>query len=166
MNEHEMHMAPVSLRAKSGVNLGGQGFSLVNLVIVVLIITLGWLWWRGSAMSGFGQDWQAVFLSNGQVYFGKVVKQNKVEIKLADIYYLQVTRPLQQAAEGQEQANPQGELSLVKLGNELHGPSDIMYINRDQVLFVEDLKDDSNVVTAIANYKDGQAGKDKAAPKE
>lgn len=151
MNEHEMHPAPSSLRS-----MGGRGNAWPHLAMIVLIIVLGWLWWRGNAMSGFDQDWQAVFLSNGQVYFGKVAKQNKTEIKLEDIYYLQVTRPLQQTAEGQEQANTQGELSLVKLGNELHGPTDAMHINRDQVLFIEDLKDDSNVVTAIANYKIGQ----------
>ncbi|MBU2575853.1 hypothetical protein KKF64_02080, partial [Patescibacteria group bacterium] len=68
-----------------------------------------------------------------------------------------VTRPLQQTEEGQQQAtDQQGELSLVKLGNELHGPTDSMFINRDHVLFVEDLKDDSNVVQAIDNYKSGQ----------
>lgn len=156
MNEHEMHTAPASLRGMGGANTGGKGSSLAHLVIIILIIALGFLWWRGENLSGFGQDWQAVFLSNGQVYFGKIAKQNKAEIKLEDIYYLQVTRPLQQAQEGQEQANPQGELQLVKLGNELHGPTDAMYVNRDQVLFIEDLKDDSNVVTAIANYKSGQ----------
>ncbi len=61
-----------------------------------------------------------------------------------------------EAAEGEEQANPQGELSLVKLGNELHGPTDAMVVNRSHVLFVEDLKEESNVVQAIANYKAGQ----------
>lgn len=126
-----------------------------NLVVIALIIILGFFWWRAESLSGFDKDWQAVFLSNGQVYFGQLVKQNKVEVVLKDIYYLQVTRPLQQTAEGEQQANAQGELSLVKLGNELHGPTDAMHVNRDQILFIEDLKDDSNVTTAIANYKSG-----------
>jgi hypothetical protein len=107
-------------------------------------------------ISDYKEDWQAVFLTNGQVYFGKVEKQNQVELVVKDIYYLQVTRPLQQTEEGEQQPNPQGELSLVKLGNELHGPTDGMLINRDHVLFVEDLKEDSNVVQAIDNYKTGQ----------
>lgn len=133
--------------------------SLAGLAVFILAVILGFLWWRGTMLSGFDKDWQAVFLSNGQVYFGQISKQNQAEVVMKDIYYLQVTRPLQQTAEGQQQADAQGELSLVKLGNELHGPTDAMHINRDQVLFVEDLKDDSNVVTAIANYKSGaQAG--------
>lgn len=99
-----------------------------------------------------GGTWQAVFLSNGQVYFGKVVKQSKDTIVVKDIYYLQVN----QAIQPKEQNQAQPELSLVKLGNELHGPTDEMRINRIQVLFIEDLKPDSRVVTAISNYIQGK----------
>ncbi len=143
---------PAPLRApRTG---GGPGFGV--LLLVIIAAAAGFFWFTSTSLSGFQEDWQAVFLTNGQVYFGQVKKQNKVEVVLNEIYYLQVTRPLQQTAEGEEQANPQGELSLVKLGNELHGPTDAMIINRDQVLFVEDLKEDSNVVQAISNYKAGQ----------
>ena len=133
---------------------GGSSFGVFLLVIVV--VAAGFFWMKQTSLSGYNEAWQAVFLSNGQVYFGQVTKQNRVEVVLKEIYYLQVTRPLQQTAEGEQQANPQGELSLVKLGNELHGPTDYMYINSDHVLFIEDLKDDSNVVQAIVNYKEGQ----------
>lgn len=93
--------------------------------------------------------WQSVFLSNGQVYFGHVVKYSKNEIVLRDIYYLQVNRQIQPKQEGQE---AQTELTLVKLGNELHGPVDEMRINRFHVLFIEDLKDNSQVVATINDY--------------
>jgi len=128
----------------------------VNLIIAIIIAILGYMWVSGSRLTDLRKDWQGVFLTNGQVYFGQVAKRNAVEVVVKDIYYLQVTRPLQQTQEGEQQANPQGELSLVKLGNELHGPTDTMFINRDHVLFIEDLKDDSNVVQAIMNYKSGQ----------
>jgi len=147
MNEQ----APTPHRA----GYGGSSSLGWAILIILIILAGGWMWRQGS-ISGFDKDYQAVFLSNGQVYFGKVEKNNKAEVVLEDIYYLQVTRPLQQTQEGQEQANPQGELSLVKLGNELHGPTDAMHINRDQILFIEDLKDDSNVFQAITNYKNGQ----------
>jgi|TARA_B100001971_G_C18107352_1_gene492261 hypothetical protein len=126
------------------------------IVLVVVIVIASYMWLSQSSLSSYKEDWQAVFLTNGQVYFGNIVGQNTAEVIVKDIYYLQVTRPLQQTGEGEQQANPQGELSLVKLGNELHGPTDSMFINRDHVLFVEDLKDGSNVVTAIQNYKEGQ----------
>jgi len=105
--------------------------------------------------------YQAIFLTNGQVYFGKINSHNNTYVELVDIYYLQVKPVLQQGEEGNENTNqnPQEqktELSLVKLGNELHGPMDRMMINKDQVVFVEDLKDDSKVTDAIRRYQQGQ----------
>jgi len=103
--------------------------------------------------------YQAVFLTNGQVYFGKVASHEGNYVELDDIYYLQVKPVLQQGDNGNDNKNPQEqktELSLVKLGNELHGPLDRMMINRDQVVFIEDLKDDSKVTDAIHRYQQGQ----------
>jgi len=141
---------PMSMRGPK--QSAGSGSIIMSALVIILVIAM-YLWYSQTTISGYKEDWQAIFLTNGQVYFGQVGAQNSSEIIAKDIYYLQVTRPLQQTEEGQSAANPQGELSLVKLGNELHGPTDKMYINRDHVLFVEDLKQDSNVVTAISNYK-------------
>jgi len=120
---------------------------------VVLVIVLGILWQTG-VLSGQGgrADYQAVFLSNNQVYFGKLSNAASQYPVLKDIYYLQVTQVLQPA----DPNAPQQQLNLVKLGGELHGPKDEMRINRDQILFVEDLKPDSQVVTAIESFKQGQ----------
>ncbi len=96
-------------------------------------------------------EWQAVFLSDGQVYFGKVVAEDKLNIILRNIYYLQKRQALQ---EGAEDINKQtGNFALIKLGNEIHGPLDEMRINRQHVLFIEDLKGNSKVVKAIENYQ-------------
>ncbi|OIO49640.1 MAG: hypothetical protein CO042_02490 [Parcubacteria group bacterium CG_4_9_14_0_2_um_filter_41_8] len=150
--------SPSLVNRRGSVSKPNHGaIQVIAIVIVAIIVIVSWMWASQNKLSGFDKDWQAVFLTNGQVYFGQVKAQNSAQVILKDIYYLQVTRPLQQTQEGQEQADAtQGELSLVKLGNELHGPTDNMYINRDHVLFIEDLKDDSNVVQAIDNYKTGQ----------
>lgn len=101
-------------------------------------------------------DFSAVFLTNGQVYFGKINSITPTEVDLREIYYLQVNsqQGLQTGDTSEEEAataNP--DVSLVKLGNELHGPNDRMRINREQVLFTESLKDGSKVVKAIADYE-------------
>ena len=88
--------------------------------------------------------YQAIFLSNNQVYFGKVTDVNKDTLVLENIYYLRVSQDLQ-AGEGE--TSP--DFSLVKLGNEVHGPEDRMNINLEHILFVEDLKIDSKVMQAI-----------------
>ena len=44
---------------------------------------------------------------------------------------------------------------LTKLGGEIHGPEDKMIVNRQQVLFIENLKPDSKVVQLIKDHKLG-----------
>ena len=98
-----------------------------------------------------------MFLTNGQVYFGKISKSGQW-IKLSDVYYLQITDPLQPAGNQGDSVIPKKEQSiqLVKLGSELHGPADVMYIEKDKILFWENMKDDSKVLQAIKQNKSDQ----------
>ncbi|HLC45179.1 MAG TPA: hypothetical protein VJK50_05060 [Patescibacteria group bacterium] len=132
---------------------------ILVLTIVVVLGVLGYvfrdrLMQKDDAKIG-AAEFQAVFLTNGQVYFGKLSDIRDQYLTLEDIYYLQVTPVLQTKTEGEvgTQANAQQQLSLVKLGNELHGPVDKMQINRDQILFFEGLKEDGRVVQAIHDFE-------------
>lgn len=98
--------------------------------------------------------YQAVFLSNGQVYFGKVKNISKQYAELSNIYYLILKQPLQQQTTTDTTTTQQTpEYTLIKLGNELHGPTDKMVVNRDHILFIENLKDDGKVAKAISDYQ-------------
>lgn len=97
--------------------------------------------------------YQAVFLANGQVYFGKITDANSQTLVLENIYYLRSAGALQTADVANSTTTPADNFSLIKLGNELHGPEDKMSINLSQVLFTEDLKADSKVVEAIRAYE-------------
>ena len=128
---------------------------LAIVVLAVLLLVFGFSF-RDKLGNIFNRNqanlsgYQAVFLSNGQVYFGKLSETGDQYAVLKNIFYLQANNQLQAAA------NPdssQSQLSLVKLGNELHGPDDQMNINRDQILFFENLKADSRVAKAIAEYQ-------------
>ena len=97
-----------------------------------------------------------IFLTNGQVYFGKL-KSRGSWIVLTDIYYLQLKEQLQSnTAATAPTAAGQENIQLVKLGSELHGPEDAMYIKPDKVLFWENLKPDSKAVTAIKKYQESK----------
>lgn len=100
------------------------------------------------------EGWQAVFLSNGQVYFGKITAIDNKMIILEDIYYLQVDQQIQ-PEQGEDAQSQEPQVTLAKLGSELHGPQDQMFISTDEVVFWENLKskDDSQVVKAILDYK-------------
>ncbi|MFZ1324025.1 MAG: hypothetical protein WAQ57_02595 [Candidatus Saccharimonadales bacterium] len=93
---------------------------------------------------------QAVFLNGGQVYFGKIRELNDKFLTLDNIYYLRVNEQVQPDANAGE--NAQQDISLAKLGCELHGPEDSMVINRSQVTFWENLKEDGQVTKAIAEF--------------
>ena len=88
--------------------------------------------------------WQAVFLSNDQVYFGKLKDYDAKYLTLSQVYYLRTAEDLQ---------NTSSTLNLVKLGGELHGPEDIIFIPKSSVLFWENLKDSSRVVQSIVGAK-------------
>ncbi|MEI6597354.1 MAG: hypothetical protein WCL13_04090 [bacterium] len=143
------------------------------IILAGVYITLGQ--YSGMSLPGvsksniYGSGWQAVFLSNGQVYFGKIVSADDKRLILTNIYYLQVVdKPLQRTQEGADTAAAQAQqsLTLVKLGNELHGPVDQMIINVSQVMLTEKLKEDSQVVKTIADYVKQQADTAKAAAKK
>lgn len=95
--------------------------------------------------------YQAVFLTNGQVYFGKLADNGGNYVKLTDIYYLQAKD--QQVQPKDAKSAEQSNLTLIKLGKELHAPADEMNISRTQVLFWEDINDDGKVKQAIDEYK-------------
>src|SRR5689334_1559208 len=75
-----------------------------------------------AALSKAGaSDYQAVFLNNNQVYFGRINNSMGSQfVELKDIYYLQVQQQIQPATSKQA---PATNISLVKLGGELHGPT-------------------------------------------
>jgi len=96
--------------------------------------------------------YQAVFLSNGQVYFGKLSDSGTELAKLTNVWYLQVQQGTAQSAELLKDDN-KSQISLAKMGNELHGPDDSMSIAKDQILFWENLNNSGKVVKAINEAK-------------
>lgn len=156
----EMHYS------RGGNNGGSKTPWIILVVIIVVIIVLGFVFKdklfsktttttdTTAATSMKSSGYESVFLTNGQVYFGKISNKTDQFVNLEDIYYLQVNQPaLQGSSQNTQQAQQQPQLSLVKLGNELHGPVDKMSINRDQILFYEEMKEDGKVMQAIREYQ-------------
>lgn len=146
---------------------GWSRYATIALIAILMIIAL---WWFNLLPFNFNVNtvakYQAVFLSNGQVYFGQLKSEKGDYALLSNIYYLQqVNVPVQQTAPAPSTKDDKGNLiqpqvpatqpdtRLVKLGSELHGPEDMMYIAKSQILFYEDLKDDSRVVQAIRVFE-------------
>lgn len=131
-------------------NLYNKKIFLIIIAGLLLVALIGgWYFWQKKHNLA-DLHYSAVFLSNNQVYFGKIISYNKNFIELVDIYYLQMKEPLQNSGGN---AASSADLTLIKLGQELHGPTDKMVIPVNSVYFTEDLKHDSKVVRAIKEYK-------------
>jgi hypothetical protein len=101
---------------------------------------------------------QAVFLNTGQVYFGNITSLNNNYLILTNIFYLQTA-----SGSSSTTSTSASNVSLVKLGCELHRPYDQMVINRGQVTFWENLQSDGQVATAVATYQKDNPGPQKCA---
>ncbi len=131
--------------------VSGVGFILL-VTLLALIVILSMVFLRDTSSESKlveNNKYQAVFLNGGQVYFGKIDDLNSKRIDMSSIYYLRVNQQVQP----NQTSTQNNDISLVKLGCELHGPTDKMVINREQVIFWENLKDDGQVAKAIAEYK-------------
>ena len=112
----------------------------IAILITIAIVAILYGAWFLSA----GSQWRAVFLTNNQVYFGHFWQLPfSSTITLRDVYYLQLNQSSQLDTQDQSQ------LKLVKLGSEIHGPTNEMVIPVGQILFWETLRPDSAIVKTI-----------------
>ena len=94
---------------------------------------------RGPSVK-FATPYQAVLLTNGSVYFGHLQGYGGPHPVLTDVFYIV------------SQTNPETKQVnnvLVKRGKELHEP-DRMFLNPNQLLFVEPVGTNSKVAQLIA----------------
>jgi hypothetical protein len=150
-----MAVIPIQVTKKEDANLPPRRFTLrrptkktiASITLLVVIAAAAVM-----AMRTRGDTWHAVFLTNNQVYFGKMSDVPFwPTVTLRSIYYLQMdTQQLQPQREGVE---PQ--IKIVKFGSELHGPKDFMVIPVSQILFWEELRDDSPILQTIRQASTG-----------
>ena len=120
---------------------------IVNLVLVAFLLSVKISSSRDNSKRIFekmvdSNTYQAIFLSNDQIYFGHLKRESRESeyLTLTDVYYVKVAED----STGQ----------LVKLGQiEPHKPTNQMIINQEHILFWENLSPDSPVVRTIQGYK-------------
>ncbi len=87
----------------------------------------------------FTTEYQAVFLDNGQAFFGKLENAGSAYPVLKDVFYIQ------------RQANPdtkEVKSILVKRSLDWHGP-DRMYLNASHIALIESVSPNSQVAKLI-----------------
>lgn len=114
------------------------------LVVVALLFAVAWRFFGVNDGIDHGK-YQAVFLSSStlpsNVYFGKLERMGNGYFKLTDVYYLQTP------TDKTEQANT--TLTVVKMTKEAHAPEDSLVLPREQILYYQNMTNDSKVVQFI-----------------
>jgi hypothetical protein len=116
-----------------GLDQGAWWLSLAVLAALSLFLGCG-----GSDLN-FPTEYQAIFLDNGQVFFGKLADPGSPYLTLREVYYVQTLV---------EQDQKKTANVLVKRGSEWHNP-DFMRINTRHVVVIEPVGPDSRVAQLI-----------------
>lgn len=129
---------------------------LVALLVLILLVAAAVGWYIASSVRSMpfvdSSKYQAVFFTNGQVYFGKLKAARGDYLELTDVFYMRPSaqgsdpETLNQAVEGQN------NIPMIKLGEEVHAPEDRMVIAKEQVWFYENIKPDGDVAKYIEKY--------------
>lgn len=132
-------------------NIKKISLTFVYLFIVIIVCTSVFFGYKYFVnRNNYNNPYVAVFLSNGQVYFGKIVSNKNNEMVLNNVYYL---KDVESGANQDVTQSITKQLSIIKLGTEIHGPTDFIFINKQNILFYEELRDNSKVVETINNQK-------------
>ncbi len=109
--------------------------AVVVVVILVIFLGKGGLVWQGSSDGNY----VAVYMSSGDIYFGKLERSGYMS--LANVYTLQRTE------------NKNTPFNLVKFGDAFWGPKGNIELSRENVLWVAELSEDSQVVKSIKSQE-------------
>ena len=129
-------------KRERGISTTGAVAALAAVVLVIVAACFVVGSHRRQALK-FDTPYQAVLLTNGAVYFGKLENYGTRFPVLSDVYYVQSS------------VNPETKQTaniLIKRGKELHAP-DRMYLNPNQITLVEPVGPNSKVAQLIAESK-------------
>ena len=124
---------------QQGVAVNSVVWALAGILLIAAIVH-HFIHSIREASVRFETPYQAVLLANSSVYFGHLQDYGGHHPVLTDVFYI-----VQQTDANTKQVNN----VLVKRGKELHAP-DRMYINPNEIIFVEPVGKDSKVAQLIA----------------
>ena len=122
------------------MRLARVGIAVAAFVLALLIIRV----WDFTIPRVGAARYQAVFLENGQTWFGHYRDRLGPYAAMESVYYVQT--------KASQDPDVPTTSQLIKRGNELHAPDPRLLIPKTAILFIEDLRDDS----PIAKYMDQQ----------
>lgn len=125
----------------------------LGLILVILVLA-GVAYWfgmrsNGTASQSVAKPWVAVTLATQATYFGQIEgSQTSQFVNLANAYFARENPDKKSEDDGL----PKFLLSKVGAA-ELYGPESLMQINRDHILLIQALREDSQVLKTITSQE-------------
>lgn len=123
----------------------GVAFATFAVILAGALLAIWLLIPRGEKINTSG--YQVVYMSTGQVYFGQLKNTHGEYLTLRAPYTAQDVAPNSET----EAATAESATTLLKVSKQQYGPEDVISLKSDQVLFWQNLRDDSKVTQAIKN---------------
>jgi len=112
----------------------------VGLIVAIILLTALIYLTLEDKLNAIENPYYAVYLQTGDMYFGKLSRFPK--LTLSDVWFLQ--RNIDEE---------QGGFNLIKYSDAMFGPENKMEINKENVVWISKLRDDSQVVSFILQSK-------------
>lgn len=142
------HAMPTQVRTFTAKNKRRLIIAAILVLGIILAATV--LRFFTSGIPGVDPSrYQAVFLSDGTVYVGKLGAIDDGHYKLSTAYLVTSNQAAVTSDKGTQGVTP--STALTRLENGLLGADNEMTIQRDKVLFYENLKTDGTAAKLIAN---------------
>ncbi|MFA5442006.1 MAG: hypothetical protein WC288_01700 [Candidatus Paceibacterota bacterium] len=104
---------------------------IVAIILLMILVYLSFI----DKTKIVKNPYYAVYLQTGDMYFGRLSRFPK--LILSDVWFLQAS------------VEEQGGVDLIKYSNAIFGPEDKIEINKENVVWISKLRDDSQVVISI-----------------
>lgn len=132
---------------------------IMPLVIVILVVIVGiggWMLWslsqnKDSAINK--NEYQAVFLTNGQVYVGNLAPYNDTYFQVTNVFVAASITSKSSTTSQDASANANDTTQLAKITSGALAPHDAIYVMRNQVLYFENLQPNGKAAQLIKQYK-------------
>ena len=125
----------------------------IGSVIALIVLVAAFAVWNlvsNPTQAIMTDRYQAVFLDDGKVFFGKLQNTHGTYLTLEDVYYTQnqATTPGESS-----QDTASNRVNIVKVGEEVYGPENSMSIRADKITFWQNLTTDSQIAKAIQSQQ-------------
>lgn len=113
------------------------------IIIIGVVFTFYLVFAWGKELWPFAEGYQVVSLANGAVYYGHL--SFFPSPRMVDVWLFQQTTP--------EKKGEEPQLNLIPFPSLFFGPKNVLYLEKEQIIWWADLEEDSPVVKFIKSQK-------------